>query len=228
MTGSVLIVTEHSASMTPITPTTYENDDRRPGRGRWKIGANADPVIGEVLAVFGGRLDGLLSGRLLSSSGASAGSRTASLCLRGRLPRGSFGGRPRGGCGRPRRFSLAVCRAADNRGFGRRRGRFTGPAGEWRTVPGSNADTTSVTIDLAAGAAVAVNNATPPMVEWTIHLRARDVNGNAGGVFTTTVNATADGTTVPAVPLAGLAMLEWLLILAGWAASRGRPHEPAG
>ena len=94
------------------------------------------------------------------------------------------------------------------------------PAGEWRTVPGSNADTTSVTIDLTTGEAVAVNNVTP-MVEWTIHLRARDVNGNAGGIFTTTVNAAADGTVVPAVPLAGLAMLALFLFLGGWRRRNG-------
>ncbi len=95
-----------------------------------------------------------------------------------------------------------------------------GAAGEWRTVPGSNADTTSVTIDLATGVAVAVNNATPPMVEWTIHLRARDVNGNAGGIFTTTVN-TAAGETVPAVPLAGLAMLALFLFMSGQRKRKG-------
>ena len=92
--------------------------------------------------------------------------------------------------------------------------------GEWRTVSGSNADTTSVTIDLATGAAVAVNNATPPMVEWTIHLRARDVNGNAGGIFTTTVAASA-GEMVPALPLAGLAMLALFLFMSGQRQRKG-------
>ena len=96
-----------------------------------------------------------------------------------------------------------------------------GAAGEWRTVPGSNADTTSVTIDLATGEARAVNNATPPMVEWTIHLRARDVNGNAGGIFTTTVNTAAAGETVPALPLAGLAMLALFLFLSGQRKRKG-------
>ena len=96
-----------------------------------------------------------------------------------------------------------------------------GPVGEWRTVPGSNADTTSVTIDLATGEAVAVNNATPPMVEWTIHLRARDTNGNAGGIFTTTVNTEAAGETVPAVPLAGLAMLALFLFMSGQRRRKG-------
>ena len=92
-----------------------------------------------------------------------------------------------------------------------------GPAGEWTTVPGSNADTTSVTIDLATGEAIAVNNATPPMAAWTIHLRARDTNGNAGGIFTTTVNAAAvgPGTVVPALPLAGLVTLALVLFLGG-------------
>ncbi len=93
--------------------------------------------------------------------------------------------------------------------------RAGGPAGEWTTIPGSNADTTSVTIDLATGEARAVNNATPPMVEWTIHLRARDMNGNAGGIFTTTVNAAGAGTVVPALPLAGMATLALLLFLGG-------------
>ena len=97
-----------------------------------------------------------------------------------------------------------------------------GPAGEWTTIPGSNADTTSVTIDLATGAAVAVNNATPPMVEWTIHLRARDVNGNAGGIFTTKVSAAAGaGTVVPALPLAGLVMLALVLFLGGQRKRKG-------
>ena len=95
--------------------------------------------------------------------------------------------------------------------------RAGGAAGEWRPVPGSNADTTSVTIDLATGeaVAVAVANAVPPMAEWTIHLRARDVNGNAGGIFTATVEAAAAGETVPAVPLVGLAMLALFLFLGG-------------
>ena len=53
------------------------------------------------------------------------------------------------------------------------------------------------------------------MVEWTIHLRARDVNGNAGGIFTTTVNAAGAGTVVPALPLAGVATLALLLFLGG-------------
>ena len=83
--------------------------------------------------------------------------------------------------------------------------------GDWRTVPGSDADTTSVTVDLTTGEARAVNNATPP-VEWTILLRARDRNGNAGGIARTTVAAA--GTTVPAVPAAWLgvqAVLLWAL-----------------
>ena len=98
-----------------------------------------------------------------------------------------------------------------------------GPAGEWTTIPGSNADTTSVTIDLATGEARAVNNATPPMVEWTIHLRARDTNGNAGGIFTTTVNAAAGGpgTVVPALPLAGLVTLALVLFLGGQRKRKG-------
>ena len=92
-----------------------------------------------------------------------------------------------------------------------------GAAGEWTTIPGSNADTTSVTIDLATGEARAANNATAPMAEWTIHLRARDTNGNAGGIFSTTVNAAAagPGTVVPALPLAGLVTLALVLFLGG-------------
>ena len=98
-----------------------------------------------------------------------------------------------------------------------------GAVGEWRTVSGSNADTTSVTIDLATGQARAANDATPPtMVEWTIHLRARDVNGNAGGIFTTTVSAAAGpGTVVPALPLAGLAMLALFLFMSGQRQRKG-------
>ncbi len=83
--------------------------------------------------------------------------------------------------------------------------------GDWRTVPGSDADTTSVTIDLTTGEARAVNNAAPP-AEWTILLRARDRNGNAGGIARTTV--TAAETPVPAVPAAWLgvqAVLLWTL-----------------
>ena len=95
-----------------------------------------------------------------------------------------------------------------------------GPVGEWTTIPGSNADTTSVTIDLATGEARTVNNVTP-MVEWTIHLRARDVNGNAGGIFTTTVNTAEDGTTVPALPLAGLAILALFLFMSGQRKRKG-------
>ena len=103
------------------------------------------------------------------------------------------------------------------------------PVGEWTTVPGSNADTTSVTIDLATGAVVAVNNATPPMVEWTIDLRARDTNGSAGGIFSTTVNATTagptgpdgPGETVPALPLAGLVTLALVLFLGGQRQRKG-------
>ena len=98
-----------------------------------------------------------------------------------------------------------------------------GPVGEWTTIPGSNADTTSVTIDLATGEARVVNNATPPMGEWTIHLRARDTNGNAGGIFTTTVNAAAagPGTVVPALPLAGLVTLALVLFLGGQRQRKG-------
>ena len=94
--------------------------------------------------------------------------------------------------------------------------RAGGPAGEWRTVAGSNADTTSVTIDLTTGEAVAGNarGVTPPMVEWTIYLRARGVNGAASRA-TSTVVSTAAGTVVPALPLAGLATLALLLFLGG-------------
>ena len=91
--------------------------------------------------------------------------------------------------------------------------------GDWRTVPGSDADTTSVTIDLTTGEARAVNNAAPP-VEWTILLRARDRNGNAGGIARTTV--TAAGAPVPAVPAAWLGVQAVLLLWCRrrWAANR--------
>ena len=89
--------------------------------------------------------------------------------------------------------------------------------GDWTTVPGSNADTTSVTIDLTTGAVVAVNNATPPMVEWTIYLRARNADGNAGRYSETVVTAAAEPgpETVPALPLAGLVTLVLVLFLGG-------------
>ena len=97
--------------------------------------------------------------------------------------------------------------------------RAGGPAGEWRTVAGSNADTTSVTIDLTTGEAVAGNarGVTPPMVEWTIYLRARGVNGAASRATSTVVStgAGSGGTVVPALPLAGLATLALLLFLGG-------------
>lgn len=95
--------------------------------------------------------------------------------------------------------------------------RAGGPAGEWRTVAGSDADTTSVTIDLTTGEAVAGNaRGVSPMVEWTIHLRARGVNGSASRATSTVVSAAAGGgTVVPALPLAGLAMLALLLFLGG-------------
>ena len=102
--------------------------------------------------------------------------------------------------------------------------RAGGPAGEWRTVPGSNADTTSVTIDLATGEARAVNNvnnAAPPMVEWTIYLRARGRNGNAGQSASTVVSA-AVGTNVPALPAGWALGLAFLLFRA---AARFRPRS---
>ena len=92
--------------------------------------------------------------------------------------------------------------------------------GDWRTVPGSDADTTSVTIDLTTGEARAVNNAAPPAA-WTILLRARDRNGNAGGIARTTV--TAAGTPVPAVPAAWLGVQAVLLL---WCRRR-RSRAPA-
>ena len=96
--------------------------------------------------------------------------------------------------------------------------RAGGPAGEWRTVAGSNADTTSVTIDLTTGEAVAGNaRGVSPMVEWTIYLRARGVNGSASRATSTVVSTVAGGggTVVPALPLAGLATLALLLFLGG-------------
>ena len=86
--------------------------------------------------------------------------------------------------------------------------------GDWTTVPGSNADTTSVTIDLTTGAVVAVNNATPPMVEWTIYLRARNADGTPGR-YTETVVTAGPETVVPALPLAGLVTLALVLFLGG-------------
>ena len=86
--------------------------------------------------------------------------------------------------------------------------------GDWTTVPGSNADTTSVTIDLTTGAVVAVNNATPPMVEWTIYLRARNADGTPGR-YTETVVTAGPETVVPALPLAGLVTLALMLFLGG-------------
>ena len=102
--------------------------------------------------------------------------------------------------------------------------RAGGPAGEWRTVAGSNADTTSVTIDLTTGEAVAGNTrgVTPPMVEWTIYLRARGVNGSASRATSTVVSTGAgSGTVVPALPLAGLVTLAVVLFLGGAARRRG-------
>lgn len=101
-----------------------------------------------------------------------------------------------------------------------------GRIGEWTTVPGSNADTTSVMIDLEAGTAVAVNNATPPMVEWIVYLRARNVDGHAGRYVEVVVSGAAGPaepeapepgpeTVVPALPLAGLASLFVVLFLGG-------------
>ena len=96
-----------------------------------------------------------------------------------------------------------------------------GPVEEWTTVPGSNADTTSVTIDLRPG-------------QWIVYLRARNADGNAGGLFTTTVTVTAAGpaepeapepagpeTVVPALPLAGLVTLALVLFLGGQRQRRG-------
>ena len=102
--------------------------------------------------------------------------------------------------------------------------RAGGPAGEWRTVAGSNADTTSVTIDLTTGEAVAGNTrgVTPPMVEWTIYLRARGINGAASRATSTVVSTGAgSGTVVPALPLAGLVTLAVVLFLGGAARRKG-------
>ncbi len=87
--------------------------------------------------------------------------------------------------------------------------------GEWRRIAGSNADTTSVTIDLTTGEARAgaARGATPPMTEWIISLRARDVNGNTGARARTTVTAAAE--TVPALPVAWALGLALLLALSG-------------
>ena len=87
--------------------------------------------------------------------------------------------------------------------------------GEWRRVAGSNADTTSFTIDLTTGEARAgvARGASPPMTEWIISLRARDVNGNAGARASTTVTTSA--VTVPALPAAWALGLAILLALSG-------------
>lgn len=88
--------------------------------------------------------------------------------------------------------------------------------GAWRRVPGSNADTTSVTIDLTTGAARVSNlrSAAAPMVQWTISVRAVNAAGEPGTLATVKVEAAA-AATVPAVPLAGLATLALLLFLSG-------------
>ena len=78
------------------------------------------------------------------------------------------------------------------------------PPAVWRMVPGSNADTTSVTIDLTMC----------DERDWIIYLRARDVHGHAGR-YTVTVVSAASVTVVPAVPLAGLAMLAFVLLFLG-------------
>ena len=112
----------------------------------------------------------------------------------------------------------------------------SGGRGEWRTVAGSNADTTSVTIDLTTGEAVAGNarGVTPPMVEWTVYLRARGVNGGSSRAteitFTTLGSASEPEPpeetpeppeSVPALPLAGLVTLALALFLGGQRKRKG-------
>ena len=88
------------------------------------------------------------------------------------------------------------------------------PVDEWTTIPGSNADTTSVTIDLPV-------DATP--ARWFVYLRARGMDGHAGRYTETIVSGAAaapepgpgPGETVPALPLAGLVTLAVVLFLGG-------------
>ena len=111
--------------------------------------------------------------------------------------------------------------------------RRSGGRGEWRTVAGSDADTTSMTIDLTTGEAVAGNaRGVTPTVEWTVYLRARGVNGASSRAteitFTTLGSASEPETpeetpetpeetpgSVPALPLAGLVTLAVVLFLGG-------------
>ena len=108
--------------------------------------------------------------------------------------------------------------------------RRSGGVGEWRTVAGSNADTTSVTIDLTTGEAVAGNaRGLTPTVEWTVYLRTRGVNGGSSRAteitFTTLGSVSEPEETpdppeetpgsVPALPLAGLVTLAVALFLGG-------------
>ena len=113
--------------------------------------------------------------------------------------------------------------------------RRSGGRGEWRTVAGSNADTTSVTIDLTTGEAVAGNaRGVTPTIEWTVYLRTRGVNGGSSRAieitFTTLGSASEPEPpeetpetpgSVPALPLAGLVTLAVVLFLGGAARRKG-------
>ena len=85
------------------------------------------------------------------------------------------------------------------------------PPGPWLPVEDSDGDTTSVTIDLATGAARAgadaVAGASPPAVEWTIWVRAWSRGGP--GLSARTVVSAAP---VPAVPAAWLGVQAVLLL----------------
>ena len=63
-------------------------------------------------------------------------------------------------------------------------------------------------------------------VEWTILLRARDRNGNAGGIARTTVAAA--GTPVPAVPAAWLGVQALLLLWCRRRRGRVQPPRASG
>ena len=89
--------------------------------------------------------------------------------------------------------------------------------GPWLPVEGSDSDTTSVTIDLATGAAragaAAVAPAAAPTVEWTIWVRAwsRGGPGLSARTVVSAAPAPAAPAPVPAVPAAWLGVQALLL-----------------
>ena len=88
--------------------------------------------------------------------------------------------------------------------------------GPWLPVEGSDGDTTSVTIDLATGAAragaAAVAGASPPAVEWTIWVRAWSRGGPGLSARTVVSAAPAPAAPVPPVPAAWLGVQAVLLL----------------